>query len=118
MLDFNDVPSGQERKAAEGGTDTAREKDEIRSALNVRIPAHLDTYPEKRRLHRHCGLGVCSDQCACVCGLPLGLQTQQPHSKCTRQATKAWELSELADLLKLEKLTLKALYWMKQQFVI
>ncbi|MEY4755610.1 MAG: hypothetical protein RJA34_508, partial [Pseudomonadota bacterium] len=55
MLDFNDVSSGHTRKAAEGSTDTAREKDEIRSALNEQLGLLvLDIWPSgKRRQNKY-----------------------------------------------------------------
>jgi putative DNA primase/helicase len=55
MLDFNDVPSGLTRKSAEGSTDTAREKDEIRSALNKQLALLvLDIWPSgKRRQNKY-----------------------------------------------------------------
>ena len=55
MLDFNDVPSGLTRKSAEGSTDTAREKDEIRSALNEQLGVLvLDIWPSgKRRQNKY-----------------------------------------------------------------
>ena len=55
MLDFNDVPIGGARKVAEGSTDTAREKDEIRSALNEQLALLvLDIWPSgKRRQNKY-----------------------------------------------------------------
>ncbi len=46
MLDFNDVPSGRVRNAYSESTDAVHEKDEIRQALNARLPALvLDIWP-------------------------------------------------------------------------
>ena len=46
MLDFNDVPSNPIRKVHSDSTDTVREKDDIRQALNERLSALvLDIWP-------------------------------------------------------------------------
>ena len=55
MLDFNDAPGGHTRKVAGGGADAAREKDEIRAALNDQLPLlALDIWPSgKRRQNKY-----------------------------------------------------------------
>ena len=50
MLDFNDAPGGKARKAPEDGATAAREKDEIRAALNDQLPLlALDIWPSGKR---------------------------------------------------------------------
>jgi putative DNA primase/helicase len=55
MLDFNDAPGGKARKAPEEGATAAREKDEIRAALNDQLPLlALDIWPSgKRRQNKY-----------------------------------------------------------------
>ncbi len=55
MLDFNDAPGGKARKAPEDGATAAREKDEIRAALNDQLPLlALDIWPSgKRRQNKY-----------------------------------------------------------------
>ena len=55
MLDFNDAPGGKARKAPEDGATAAREKDEIRAALNDQLPLLvLDIWPSgKRRQNKY-----------------------------------------------------------------
>ena len=55
MLDFNDAPGGHTRKVAGDGADAAREKDEIRAALNDQLPLlALDIWPSgKRRQNKY-----------------------------------------------------------------
>ncbi len=55
MLDFNDAPGGQKSRAIDSAADVAREKDEIRSALNDQLAVLvLDIWPSgKRRQNKY-----------------------------------------------------------------
>ena len=50
MLDFNDAPTSNTRKAAGDGTDVNREKSDIRTALNDQLALlAVDIWPSGKR---------------------------------------------------------------------
>lgn len=62
MLDFNDAPGSKARKAPEDGAAAAREKDEIRAALNDQLPLlALDIWPSGPPRQNSCRIQFSAD---------------------------------------------------------